>query len=379
MLFIPAGEIQTGMRLAKPIYNKNGVLLYERNSPLTTQSINSIQNFGLIGIYILEPAEPLPPLSKEDLEFEQNQTVYMFHLKECFNAIQKNKSIDSFSGIITDIIKKYGILNHRINFNQNLRSADDFVYKHAISSAILTAMISHSLGLSPKQQEMVINAALLCGFGYIFVPRNIMEKGNELEKGEMDIVQQSLERGLFFLEPYTEAFDLIKNYIYQGNSFQKATTNNDEILNLQCDILKVANHYDNITGMILGHTPESEIVAMKKLSEHPEEFNPVVVKALASCIHIIPEGASVDLSTGDKGIVLAENTNDYLKPLILRLSDNQLYDLSNPVISNHMHIIDIMKTMDNRIQIDEETLKHFSADVHIKEVADRFRKVLYNK
>ena len=96
MLFIPAGEIQTGMRLAKPIYNKNGVLLYERNSPLTTQSINSIQNFGLIGIYILEPAEPLPPLTKEDLEFEQNQTVYMFHLKECFNAIQKNKSIDSF-------------------------------------------------------------------------------------------------------------------------------------------------------------------------------------------------------------------------------------------------------------------------------------------
>ena len=41
--------------------------------------------------------------------------------------------------------------------------------------------------------------------------------------------------------------------------------------------------------------------------------------------------------------------------------------------------VDIMKTMDNRIQIDEETLKHFSADVHIKEVADRFRKVLYNK
>ena len=80
MLFIPAGEIQTGMRLAKPIYNKNGVLLYERNSPLTTQSINSIQNFGLIGIYFLEPAEPLPPLSKVDLEFEQNQTVYMFHL-----------------------------------------------------------------------------------------------------------------------------------------------------------------------------------------------------------------------------------------------------------------------------------------------------------
>ena len=49
------------MRLAKPIYNRMGVLLYERDTRLTIQGINSIENFGLIGIFILEPAEPLPP------------------------------------------------------------------------------------------------------------------------------------------------------------------------------------------------------------------------------------------------------------------------------------------------------------------------------
>lgn len=378
MLFIPAAEIETGMRLAKPIYNKNGVLLYERNSPLTVQSINSIRNFGLIGIYILEPAEPLPPLSEEDLEFEQNQTVYLFHLKECFSCIQKRKPLTTLPTMVNDIIKKYGVLNHRINFNQNLRSADDFVYKHAISTAILSAMLSHALALSPKQQETVINAALLSGFGYIFVPRNIMEKGNDLEKGDIDIIQQSLERGLFFLEPYTDAYELIKQYIYQDNP-SKSLYTDDNILQLQTDILKVANHYDNITGMMLGHTPQSEIVAMQKLMNSPEDFNPEVVHALATCIHIIPDGASIDLSTGDKGIVLAENPNDFMKPLILRLSNNQVYDLSNPVIANHIHIVDIMKTMDNRIHIDSETLKHFSADKRIKEVADRFRRVLYNK
>lgn len=378
MLFIPAAEIETGMRLAKPIYNKNGVLLYERNSPLTVQSINSIRNFGLIGIYILEPAEPLPPLSEEDLEFEQNQTVYLFHLKECFSCIQKRKPLTTLPTMVNDIIKKYGVLNHLINFNQNLRSADDFVYKHAISTAILSAMLSHALALSPKQQETVINAALLSGFGYIFVPRNIMEKGNDLEKGDLDIVQQSLERGLFFLEPYTDAYELIKQYIYQDNPSKRLYTD-DNILQLQTDILKVANHYDNITGMMLGHTPQSEIVAMQKLMNSPEDFNPEVVHALATCIHIIPDGASIDLSTGDKGIVLAENPNDFMKPLILRLSNNQVYDLSNPVIANHIHIVDIMKTMDNRIHIDSETLKHFSADKRIKEVADRFRRVLYNK
>ena len=37
------------------------------------------------------------------------------------------------------------------------------------------------------------------------------------------------------------------------------------------------------------------------------------------------------------------------------------------IISKSLHIIDIMKTMDNRIAIDEETLKHFVADKYIQE------------
>ena len=80
MKFYKPEELRAGMRLAKPIYNKNGVMLYDRGTKLTMPGINSIQNFGLIGIFILEPAEPLPPFSREDLEFEQNQTIYMFQL-----------------------------------------------------------------------------------------------------------------------------------------------------------------------------------------------------------------------------------------------------------------------------------------------------------
>ena len=61
MKFVRTEDLKAGMRLAKPIYNKKGVLLYERNSALTAPGIASAKNFGLIGVYILEPAEPLPP------------------------------------------------------------------------------------------------------------------------------------------------------------------------------------------------------------------------------------------------------------------------------------------------------------------------------
>ena len=60
MHFVKTEELKTGMRLARPIYNKKSILLFDRNSLLSVQAIESIRNFGLIGVYVLEPAEPLP-------------------------------------------------------------------------------------------------------------------------------------------------------------------------------------------------------------------------------------------------------------------------------------------------------------------------------
>ena len=35
MLFVKVDDLKPGMRLGKPIYNKNGVLLYDRDTKLT--------------------------------------------------------------------------------------------------------------------------------------------------------------------------------------------------------------------------------------------------------------------------------------------------------------------------------------------------------
>lgn len=383
MKFVRTEELAVGMRLAKPIYNKNGVLLYERNTQLTHPGIKSIQNFGLIGIYILEPAEPLPPLSKEDLEFEQSQTIYMFQLRDCYNQMLKRKKMTELPSFVGDVLKRFGMLDHRVNFNQNLRSSDDAIYKHSISTAILAAMISHAMQLPYDRQKALVAASLLFNFGQSFVPKNLLNKADTLSKGEHDILQQSFEKGLIYFEIYQDAYDfmplayqLLQYYILQpGNRPPEVEKNSD--LYLMADILKVADHFDSFTAMGLDQEPVSEIMGMKHLQEHPELYNEEVTIALARCIHIVPTGASVDLSTGDKGIILAENPIDFMHPLVLRLHNNQVYDLSDPVIAKHMQIIDIMKTMDNRVSIDKHTLEQFVADEQIKETTVRFRKVLY--
>lgn len=381
MKFVKTEELTAGMRLAKPIYNRNGVLLYDRNSKLTVPGINSVRNFGLIGVYILEPAEPLPPLTREDLEFEQSQTVYMFQLREQLDLLAKHQKMTGLNALVNDIIKRYSSLDHRINFNQNLRNSEDFMYKHSISTAILTAMLTSRLGYSQEKQMTMIAAALLYDFGYQFVPKPILAKGTLLTASDRDTIQKCLERGLEFLSAfaseeifYQKAVGLIVAYVYSNNP-QKALTPNDEMLEMM-RILRVADMFDQLTAMNLGHEPESEIMAMQKLSGDRETFDPHIVRVLAECIHIVPQAANVDLSDGGKGIVLVENPSDFMHPIILRLADNQIYDLSDPKQADSISIIDIMKTMDNRIAVDEDTIRQFVPDERLIEMTQEMQKKL---
>ena len=372
MKFVKTDDLKAGMRLAKPIYNKNGVLLYDRNSALTAPGIVSIRNFGLFGIYILEPAEPVPPLSREDLEFEQLQTIYMFKLRECFSTIEKRKKIASLPALLADIMKHYCNLNHRVNFNQNLRSGEDFVYKHAISTAILVAMMSAQLKFAPQKQMAMITAALLYDIGYLHVPKATLEKSNELSAADRDIIQKALERGLEPLSMYRNDFEffsrslaLMQAYVY-ADFPEKFTARPDDELQQMVQILRVADQFDQLTAMSVGHDPVSEIMAMRTFEKDTDHFPPDITSVLAECIHIVPQAASIDLSSGDKGIVLIENTKDFMRPVILRLSDNQIYDLRQDHVYKYLQITDIMKTMDNRVQMDKETLNHFFPDDKLK-------------
>lgn len=382
MRFMKTEDLKAGMRLAKPIYNKNGVLLYERNSALTESGIANAHNFGLIGVYILEPAEPIPPLSEEDLEFEQLQTVYMFKLRECFNHISKGENLSPFPDLISDIIRHYGSLKHRVNFNQNLRSGDDFMYKHAISTAILVTMITSRLRFPAAKQLTVVSAALLYGIGYHNVPKPILEKGTDLSDSDQETIQKALERGLVSLSMYRNDFDyfprtfaLMQSYVYADHPEKLSATPDDE-LQYMVDILRISDQFDQMTAMNIGHDPVSELAAMRHFSKHPEQYDQKLISTLAECIHIVPHAASVDLSTGDKGIILVENPKDYMRPILLSLGNNKIYDLSQDEVYEEIQIKDIMKTMDNRVAMDEETLKQFVPDEKLKELTRKLKEAL---
>lgn len=380
MQFVKTEDLKPGMRLAKPIYNRLGVLLYERNTKLTPQGIASIRKFSIIGIYILEPAEPLPPLSEEEIQFEKFQTVYMFRLRDEYAKIAKGEQPDKLYDLCTHILREYGNLNHQIAFSQNIRSSGDFLYKHGLSVAILCAMISHKLGFAYEEQLALVEAALLYDLGYLYLDSDKITDTEDPDSEDYAQLCAARQKALLLLRPQNNEYNLPKLTLKTISEMTHPSNHKDhaEVLKktwgMPTLVLRVADRFDQITAMRYGSEPQSEVQAVNYLMKYPDFYKPDIVRALSECIHILPQGACVDLSDGEKAMILESNPVNFLQPLILKFSDNKIYDLGDPKVHEELQIVDIMKTMDNRISIDEETLKQFKADKHIVELANRFRK-----
>lgn len=358
MKFVPTDELKMGMRLAKPIYNKNGVMLYERDTKLSSQGIASIKNFGLIGIYILEPAEPLPPLTDEDREFEIFQTKSVFSIKEIMEDIMKGKQPKKLESLVTEILKVFGRYQGKITFMQNLRSNEDNVYKHSLNVAILAAAIAGKMELSSGIQHAIVVAAILHDIGCLNIPDSVLAKPvNDYSDDDYKMVNKCRDEGYRIIRENCD-FDseIMRNISYlhkeiRESSEKKINLNKNEI---SVDILKVAYFYDTLTAMKLGEEPKSDIAAYKYIHHPRNGMNQEVVKTLTRAINIVPAGCSVQFENGEKGIVLTDNPDDILRPFVLSFKDNQIYNLTDGKVYEEYQIKDILKTLDNRhIMVDE--------------------------
>ncbi len=359
MIFVKRDDLKTGMRLARPIYNKNGVLLYERNSRLTAQSINSIKNFGLIGIFVLEPAEPVPPMTQDDIDFERFQTVCVFSIQEELDRIIQTWRYAKIQTITSNVIKNYGHLDRKISFVQNLRSKEDYIYKHSLNVAILCAMIAHTMKVTVSEQLDAVTAAIVHDIGKLSAGKIMMQDSWTEEEKEQ--IRGAEIAGYGLLEHVFATSPNIKRICMQTQAnlenLEKGKTSDLPKMVMGAKILSVAETYDTMTAVQLDKDPESEVAAFKFLLGHLDYFDERVVNALTDSVNILIPGVSVELNTGAKALVLAENRQNILKPMVLTFQDNKIIDLDSRDNRGRIEIVDIMKTMDNRYVMDTELLK----------------------
>ena len=361
MLFVKVDELKPGMRLGKPIYNKNGVLLYDRDTKLTMQAIYGIKNFRLLGLYILEPAEPVPPMSEDDINFERFQTMAVFSIREDLDLIDSGKKDKGLDWLCSLIIKNYGDLNHKINFVQSLRSSEDYIYKHVLNVAILSAIIAGQMGFPVGRINLLVKSAILHDIGALKLQQ--LPDAEDLDDGTKEVVKKNTQETLARYGDLDEEVPRLitqMQELYTRESDAEIPAALKESVN--ANILYVADAYDRMTAMKSFEEPTSEVKAVRELLADEERYNKKIVNALIHGISILYPGVCVELTNGEKGLVVTENEDNIFEPIVLDFRNNNLYDLSDPSVKQTVEIADVMKTMDNRIKLDKNLLEEYQAN-----------------
>ncbi len=360
MKFVKREDLKEGMRLGKPIYNKKGVLLYERDSKLTRASIESARNFGLMGVYVLEPTEPLPPMSDEDIEFEKFQIVSEFALMDELVAVKKTGKVSKLRQLADKYVSQFARATRPINFVQNLRGAEDYVIKHSSNVAILCALIGSSMGMRFDELGDVILAALVHDIGKLDIPTELVTK--EVLDPEDEVYMKKCElHGADIIEECFSSIPAIKRIMIQAfrhlDSFETGQEKDSAKMVLGAKILMVANTFDNLTAMDIRHEPLSNIGALKFIMSNPAWYEPDVVKGLVDSVSFLSEGTSVELSNGETALVLSTNPRNLLKPMVLIFSSNTIIDLARSSVYEGLEVVDILKSFDSRYVMDSDALK----------------------
>ncbi|MBR5896344.1 MAG: phosphohydrolase, partial [Lachnospiraceae bacterium] len=61
MRFVKEMDLKRGMRIGRPIFNKKGDLIFDRDTRITDADIIKLRSLKVMGIFALDTGEPLPP------------------------------------------------------------------------------------------------------------------------------------------------------------------------------------------------------------------------------------------------------------------------------------------------------------------------------
>lgn len=360
MRFVKIDDIREGQRLAKPIYNSDGVLLYGRGTVINQTAMNHIRNMTAYGFYILDATEPLPDMTEEEMEFERFQALACATLRNELPTIVSGDESRALDALVKKIVDTYGNIPGKITFLQTIRNPDDSTYKHCLNVAMLCALISNKLGMDKKEQYYLVTAAFYHDLGKFIAPAELINKPDKLTMDELQTVRNAELQGFEIVRNSFRLPSGVKRYISQLKielvNKMSVYNKQKQTLLLGTKILQVADMYDILTAMRVYREPTSEYSAIKGMLEKGSQFDENIVDALIASINILPAGCCVELTNGEKGLVLSESPYYPLRPSILVFKTNQIYDLSNRKTYETVKIKDILKTMDNRFQMSNPNL-----------------------
>lgn len=331
MRYIGIEEAEPGMLLAKGVYDAYSRVLVAKKRPLTREYIDKLRARGYLGFYI------------ED-EFSDGIVV-----EETINAELRNKgvealrkkNIDATLQVAKDIVGQI-LHSDRISLDMvDLRTFDDYTYRHSVNVAVLSTIIGMGMGLEQEMLNDLCVAAMFHDMGKLMIDSEVINKPGRLTKEEFALIKMHPQLSLDLLagrwNVSLEAKEaILAHHENDDGSGYPRGLHKDEIP-LYARIIHVADVYDALTSKRPYKDPYTPSESIEYLMGGCHIlFDAIVVNTFLKWVPVYPKGVMVKLSDGREGIVY-ENTRNPIRPKI-RLKTGEILDLGDERKNLHITI-----------------------------------------
>lgn len=273
----------------------------------------------------------------------ENYELLHKHLKNG-NKLDLNIINDSMDDMVDSIIRNpdaFLWLTH-------LKHYDTYSYNHSIDNSVLAVSFGRHLGLSLTELHDLAIGVLLCDIGKVKLPQELLLKPGRLTEVEFEHIKKHPEYSVEILEQSVEKVprEVIKiarfhHERFNGKGYPNQLSGSQ--IPVFAQIAAIVDCYNAITSKRVYNKSLSALDAIKSMYEWRNiDFQKDLVEEFIQCLGVFPTGSIVELSSGEIGIVLAQNRIRRLRPRVMLVLD------SNHKSMDHFPIIDLVKEEKNK-------------------------------
>lgn len=343
MLLMPINKCQPGMRLAKNIYNEDGMVLLAVNVELTQRLIDRLFSYGIDYIYIADSRTD--DVIQVDIIQDETRSKAVHEIRDTFKKVMEDSNKRgavsyydigrNFRDVMKMIIDDLSAHQGAMVMLNNMNIKDNYLFQHSVNVSIYAIMLGISFGYSREKLETLGLGALLHDIGKTKIPLGILRKPSQLTSEEFAEMKKHTTYGFQILKdepniPLLSAHCALQHHErMNGSGYPRGLQGSD--INEFSRWIGLVDSYDAMTTTRVYRRPLLPHEAMEQLfAGSGTMYDQNQIALFRDKIAIYPLGITVKLNTGEFGIVSKLNMTVPQRPVIRILQDESGRDLKEP-------------------------------------------------
>jgi len=313
------------MTVARSVYGPYGVLMLGEGSRLSPRIIRALENLGYPGLYVED--EFSRDIEPEEIVSDIMRSKAMTLAKAMFTKAAQNradKSQDISEGvteILSDMVDHVFATDNAVVNVPLLKSFDEYTYQHSVDVTVLCIGLGKAMNLSKGDVMTLGKAAFFHDIGKMMIPRAILNKPGKLTRDEAVIMRKHAELGFDFskvalVQPPVVNRSVLHHHERWDGTGYPFRLKGDEIP-IYAQIIAISDVFDAMGSSRVYRKAQLATEGYEYiLANSGHHFSAELVEVFARTIAPFPVGITVALSNGLHAVVIRNNPQLMMRPLV---------------------------------------------------------------